>query len=276
MGGKMVSFGGWDMPLHYGSQLKEHLQVREFAGMFDVSHMTIVDICGSQAQEFLRFVLANDIQKLSEPGTALYSLMLNETGGVIDDLIVYFRGPMKYRLVVNCATREKDLAWLEKFSAAFDVSIEEQKKMSIVAVQGPEARRICGEIVGKTDTDSLASFEFLEAEDWMVAATGYTGESGFEIILPNQDVEGLWRKLNEKGVQPVGLGARDTLRLEAGYCLYGHEMDDQISPLSANLGWTLELKDESRKFIGREAEAPGNRNGNGREGRLKTCGLGSG
>jgi len=253
MGGKMVSFSGWDMPLHYGSQLKEHLQVRESVGMFDVSHMTVVDICGSQASEFLRFVLANDIEKLSRPGKALYSLMLNEEGGVIDDLIVYFRSPASYRLVVNCATREKDLAWLEKQSAPFEVSIEEQKELSIIAVQGPEARGICAQVIDQVDLSKLASFEFLETDGWMIASTGYTGEEGFEVILPNQEAEKFWRGLNLKGVQPAGLGARDTLRLEAGYCLYGHEMDEQISPLSANLGWTLDFDDLKRTFIGREA-----------------------
>lgn len=252
LGGKMVGFGGWDMPLHYGSQIKEHLQVRQASGIFDVSHMTVVDASGSGVQDFLRHLLANDLAKI-QPGQAQYSLMLNESGGVIDDLIVYFLAEDRCRLVVNCATREKDLTWLQKQSAPFSVSVQERADLGIIAVQGPNAQSIVASALANTEAESLASFHHIEVGEWIIAATGYTGELGVEIILPNTEVPELWSKLRELGATPVGLGARDTLRLEAGYCLYGNEMNEQTSPLSANLGWTLDFDNSRRKFIGREA-----------------------
>ena len=251
-GGKMVDFGGWDMPLHYGSQLKEHLQVRQSAGMFDVSHMTVVDVFGDDATNFLRKLLANDVAKL-RPGQAQYTLMLNEAGGVVDDLIVYFLAAESYRLVVNCATREKDLAWLQELSLSFTLSIQERPDLAIVAVQGPQAQSIFASTFSDRISQPIDSFHHIEANGWTIAATGYTGEQGFEIILPNEDVSELWSKLQNSGVTPVGLGARDTLRLEAGYCLYGNEMDEQTDPLSANLGWTLNFDDDQRDFVGRQA-----------------------
>lgn len=253
MGGKMVDFGGWDMPLHYGSQLKEHLQVRGQSGMFDVSHMTVVDIQGPDAAALLRVLLANDIAKLTAAGQALYSVMLNTDGGVIDDLIAYFRAPDSYRLVVNCATRAKDLAWIIEQSSGLDLHVQERPDLGIIAVQGPRAQSIFRDIHTDKLAGAIPNFGFVECDEWMIAATGYTGELGFEVILPNSDILQLWQKLHEAGIEAVGLGARDTLRLEAGYCLYGHEMDEQTSPLAANLGWTLDLSDSSRKFVGRPA-----------------------
>jgi len=252
LGGKMVDFGGWDMPLHYGSQLKEHLRVRQSAGMFDVSHMTVVDVLGADATNFLRKLLANDVAKI-HPGQAQYSLMLNEAGGVIDDLIVYFLAEETYRLVVNCATREKDLAWLQQCSKSLNVSIQERPDLSIVAVQGPNAKLAFASTFPDRISQEVVGFQHIEAEGWTIAATGYTGEQGYEIILPNEELPELWSSLLKADVVPIGLGARDTLRLEAGYCLYGNEMDEQVNPLSANLGWTLSFEDDQRTFVGREA-----------------------
>ncbi|SDK01197.1 glycine cleavage system aminomethyltransferase GcvT [Microbulbifer yueqingensis] len=255
MGGKMVDFGGWDMPLHYGSQLEEHNKVRTAAGMFDVSHMTVVDIDGDGARDYLRHLLANDVAKLDgKPGKALYTGMLNERGGVIDDLIVYLRDP-GYRVVVNCATREKDLAWMQEQAADFDVTLAERPELAMVAIQGPEALDKAKEVLGIEWTaaiDSLKPFQSVARGDWFVARTGYTGEDGLEIMLPAGDADGFWRALEKAGVAPCGLGARDTLRLEAGMNLYGHEMDDDTSPLAANMGWTIAWEPEERRFIGRE------------------------
>ncbi|MEW5248329.1 glycine cleavage system aminomethyltransferase GcvT [Microbulbifer sp. 2201CG32-9] len=256
MGGKLVDFGGWDMPLHYGSQLEEHNKVRSAAGMFDVSHMTVVDIDGEGARDYLRHLLANDVAKLDgRPGKALYTGMLNERGGVIDDLIVYLRDP-GYRLVVNCATRERDLAWMRQQASAFAVTLSERPQLAMVAVQGPEAIDRAKQVLGIEWTaaiDGLKPFHSAVVGEWFVARTGYTGEDGLEIMLPGEDAEGFWRALAEAGVAPCGLGARDTLRLEAGMNLYGHEMDEDTSPLAANMGWTIAWEPADRDFIGRAA-----------------------
>ncbi|WP_428820090.1 glycine cleavage system aminomethyltransferase GcvT [Microbulbifer sp. MCCC 1A16149] len=256
MGGKMVDFGGWDMPLHYGSQLEEHHKVRQGAGMFDVSHMTVVDVDGDGARDFLRTLLANDVAKLDgNPGKALYTGMLNEKGGVVDDLIVYLRDP-GYRVVVNCATREKDLAWMNQQAAAFDVTLTERPHLAMIAIQGPDAIGKVKEVMGidwAAAIDGLKVFNSFARDDWFIARTGYTGEDGLEIMLNNDDASGFWRALADAGVAPCGLGARDTLRLEAGMNLYGHEMDDDTSPLQANMAWTIAWEPQDRKFIGREA-----------------------
>ncbi|WP_295799002.1 glycine cleavage system aminomethyltransferase GcvT [uncultured Microbulbifer sp.] len=255
MGGKMVDFGGWDMPLHYGSQLDEHHKVRTDAGMFDVSHMTVVDVEGEGATAYLQKLLANDVAKLAgTPGKALYTGMLNDKGGVVDDLIVYFRDP-DYRVVVNCATREKDLAWMNQQAQAFDVTLTERPHLAMVAIQGPQAIDKVKQVMGIDWTaaiDGLKVFHSVARGDWFVARTGYTGEDGLEIMLNNEDAPGFWQALADAGVAPCGLGARDTLRLEAGMNLYGHEMDDDTSPLEANMGWTIAWEPESRDFIGRE------------------------
>lgn len=256
LGAKLVDFGGWNMPLHYGSQMEEHHAVRNHAGWFDVSHMTVVDITGEGAKAYLQALLANDVDKLSAVGKALYSAMLNEDGGVIDDLIVY-RRESGYRLVVNCATREKDLHWMAGCVTGYDVEIRERPEYAMVAVQGPKACEIVSTLLNAGQLADLAMFSSEEIgaleSTVFVARTGYTGEDGFEIILPAEVSEAFVRALNAAGVVPCGLGARDTLRLEAGMNLYGHEMDDSVSPLQANMAWTVSWLPESRRFIGREA-----------------------
>ncbi|MDO8345003.1 MAG: glycine cleavage system aminomethyltransferase GcvT [Cellvibrio sp.] len=254
MGGKLVDFGGWDMPLHYGSQIEEHHKVRQSAGMFDVSHMTVVDVTGTDAKAYLQYLLANDVAKLdSLYGKALYSGMLNHEGGVIDDLIVYNLGDW-YRVVVNCSTREKDLAWMNQVAEKFSVAITERPELAMIAVQGPEAIRITSSLVNAEQAAIIASlqvFQGLPAGDLFIGRTGYTGEDGLEIMLPNEAAVSFWQALTEAGVAPCGLGARDTLRLEAGMNLYGHEMDESISPLAANMGWTIAWQPSERDFIGR-------------------------
>ncbi len=260
LGARMVDFGGWDMPINYGSQIEEHHQVRRAAGMFDVSHMTVVELHGVQARAFLRHLLANNIDKLKVHGKALYSCMLNEQGGVIDDLIVYFLGEQHFRLVVNAATRAKDLAWIQKQAAPFAVQVKERPDFSMIAVQGPQARMKVLDLLHEMDharIEKLGKFAAAAAQGphgmpLFVARTGYTGEDGFEILVPEDHVEALWKALHAAGVKPAGLGARDTLRLEAGMNLYGQDMDESVTPWEANLGWTVSL-DEGRAFIGRSA-----------------------
>ena len=252
-GGRMVDFADWDMPVHYGSLLDEHHAVRQDAGVFDVSHMTVVDVSGPAARDYLRHLLANDVDK-AVPGKALYSAMLNDEGGVIDDLIVYRRAD-DYRLVVNCGTREKDLAWLAKQSDGFDVAVSERPELAMLAVQGPQARSRLAALLDGPRRDAVTSlkvFGFAEDGDWLIARTGYTGEDGVEIILPGSDAVALWAQLLEAGVLPCGLGARDTLRLEAGMNLYGNDMDETVTPLQAGMAWTV-VFNEGRDFVGRAA-----------------------
>ena len=260
-GGRIVDFGGYDMPLHYGSQLHEHRVVRAGVGMFDVSHMLVVDIIGRGACAFLRRLLANDVATIGK-GQALYTAMLNPKGGVIDDLIVYCRDE-GYRLVLNCGNRDKDLSWLRQVVEKFSVTIQPRNDLSIVAVQGPEAIKKVRQALPKVDTalQQLKVFHALEFNSVFVARTGYTGEEGVEIIVPNSEVVTLWDKLLALRVQPCGLGSRDTLRIEAGLNLYGHEMDETVSPLAANMGWTIAWDPEDRDFIGRQALATLQRQG---------------
>ncbi len=255
-GARMVDFGGWDMPLHYGSQLDEHHAVRRHAGAFDVSHMTVVDVEGSDAKQFLQRLLANDVAKLVVAGKALYSCMLTPDGGVIDDLIVYFRGPDRYRVVVNAATRDKDLAWLEKQAQPFSVDVAERQELAMIAVQGPKARELAASVIARqfrAPALALAPFTAMDAGKLFIARTGYTGEDGFEVVLPGEDAVDFWRRCLDAGVRPCGLGARDTLRLEAGMNLYGNDMDETTSPLVSGLGWTVAWEPASREFTGREA-----------------------
>ena len=252
---KIVDFGGWDMPLHYGSQLEEHHVVRNEAGAFDVSHMTVVDVSGTDAKGFLQSLLANDVGRLQDTGKALYSCMLNPDGGVIDDLITYYLGPDRYRLVVNAATREKDLAWINEQADAFDVSVHERDELAMIAVQGPKARELAATVLTdewREQALALKPFFGLEAGDLFIARTGYTGEDGWEIVMPAGQAADYWNRLVDAGVRPCGLGARDTLRLEAGMNLYGSDMDETISPLEAGLGWTVAWEPEGRAFIGRQ------------------------
>lgn len=255
-GAKVVDFHGWDMPLHYGSQIEEHHAVRTDAGMFDVSHMTIVDLTGSRTREFLRYLVANDVAKLTTPGKALYTGMLNEAGGVIDDLIVYFMTENFFRLVVNSATREKDLAWINTQAKAFDVTVTERPEFAMIAVQGPNAKAKVATLLSDEQKAAVAGmkpFFGVQAGNLFIATTGYTGEDGYEISLPNGAAADFWQQLLDAGVKPAGLGARDTLRLEAGMNLYGQDMDETVSPLAANMGWTIAWEPTDRNFIGRAA-----------------------
>lgn len=258
LGAKMVDFGGWDMPLNYGSQIEEHHAVRRDAGMFDVSHMTVVDLHGPRVRDFLRRLLANSIDKLKVRGKALYTCMLDERGGVIDDLIVYNLGDDFQRLVVNAATRDKDLAWINAQAAPFDVEVRVRDDLAMIAVQGPQARDKVLGLVHADDRDAVAKlgrFASLDVRSaggapLFVARTGYTGEDGFEIALPEEHAVAFWDALVAAGVAPAGLGSRDTLRLEAGLPLYGQDMDESVTPYEAGLGWTVSL-DEGREFNGR-------------------------
>ena len=257
-GARMVDFGGWDMPLAYGSQIEEHHAVRQDAGMFDVSHMLNVDVTGPDAFAFLQRLVANDVAKLTVPGKALYSCMLNPQGGVIDDLIVYFFALDEWRVVVNAGTADKDVAWMQrvKQAGAFDVTIAPRRDLAMVAVQGPNARVKVWAARPAWQAASEPLTPFVAArvgDDTLVARTGYTGEDGFEIVLPAADVVQLWRDLTAQGVRPAGLGARDTLRLEAGMNLYGQDMDELTHPGEAGLTWTVSGKNAERRFIGRDA-----------------------
>ena len=255
-GGKMVDFSGWQLPVHYGSLVDEHMAVRDSAGVFDVSHMTIVDITGVQAKPFLQQLLANDVAALQKSGAALYSCMLNEEGGIIDDLIVYFFDEQNYRVVVNAGTRDKDMAWISAQAAEFDVVITEQPGLAMVAVQGPDAVDTVLALLDQSLADQckdLARYEAVRHGDWFVAATGYTGENGFEIAMPAELASGFWQSLLAAGVVPCGLGARDTLRLEAGMNLYGVDMSEDHSPLTSGLAWTVAFDPADRDFTGRAA-----------------------
>lgn len=255
-GAKIVDFGGFDMPLHYGSQLEEHRAVREGAGMFDVSHMCVIDLRGQTARAFLRRLLANDVAKLRAPGKALYSCMLNEHGGIIDDLIVYHLDEHFFRLVVNAGTRDKDLRWIRQQAAADGVEVIERTDLAMIAVQGPLARELAvGLLPAEQRSAALALGVFSGAQlgEWFIARTGYTGEDGFEIMLPAASAARVWSGLRAKGVAPAGLGARDTLRLEAGMSLYGNDMDESQNPLESGLAWTVAFDPADRDFVGRGA-----------------------
>ncbi len=256
MNARMVDFGGWDMPVHYGSQVEEHHAVRRDAGMFDVSHMTVVDLNGDRTREFLRAVLANDVGRLVVPGKALYSCMLNDKGGIVDDLIVYFLDETHFRLVVNAATRDKDLAWLNARAGRYDVAVSERADLAMIAVQGPKARDKASSLLDAERRDAaLALKPFFAAglDGLFIARTGYTGEDGWEIVLPEADAPAFWERLAAAGVAPCGLGARDTLRLEAGMNLYGQDMTEETTPLESGLAWTVAFEPNDREFVGRAA-----------------------
>ncbi|MBI2791455.1 MAG: glycine cleavage system aminomethyltransferase GcvT [Gammaproteobacteria bacterium] len=255
LGAKIIDFAGWLMPLHYGSQIKEHESVRKDAAVFDVSHMAVIDITGNDALVFLRKVLANDVGKLI-PTKALYSCMLNHTAGILDDLIVYCLSDSHYRLVVNAATDEKDLAWLQQQSASYAIKLQPRRDLAILAIQGPCAWEKIRQVFNQAQNEAtmeLKPFSAIEIQDWLVARTGYTGEDGAEIILPQSQVQVFWENVIANGISPAGLGARDSLRLEAGFNLYGMDMDDSVTPLESNVGWTVDWTDKDREFIGKEA-----------------------
>jgi len=256
LGAKMVDFGGWDMPLHYGSQIEEHHAVRSDCGMFDVSHMCAVDVAGPDAKVFLLRLIANNVNKLKLPGKALYSAMLNEAGGVVDDLIVYFIADGQYRVVINAGTAEKDLAWMAARLAEWklEVVVLPRRDVAMIAVQGPNAKAKVWQVLpeSRAASETLKPFFGVTVGDVFVASTGYTGEDGFELTLPASKADALWQALFDAGVKPIGLGARDTLRLEAGMNLYGQDMDETVSPLDAGLAWTVDLV-APRDFVGKAA-----------------------
>jgi aminomethyltransferase len=254
-GARMVDFGGWDMPVNYGSQIEEHHAVRRDAGMFDVSHMLIADVKGARARDYLRYLLANDVAKLKDPGKALYSCMLNERGGVVDDLIAYFVTESWFRVVVNAGTREKDTAWLKRHAGAFQVDILPRPDLAMIAVQGPNARTKAATLVGERAAAALELKPFFgrELAPYFVARTGYTGEDGWEVMLPVAEAAQFWSRLKDAGVAQCGLGARDTLRLEAGMNLYGNDMDENVTPLESGLTWTVAFDPPERDFVGRAA-----------------------
>ncbi len=255
-GAKLVPFAGWEMPLHYGSQLQEHHAVRRDAGMFDVSHMQVVDFRGAQAGTLLRHLLANDVAKLKTSGKALYSCMLKPDGGVIDDLIVYYMRDDWYRMVVNAATADKDLEWIRARAESFDLSLERRDDLAMIAVQGPNARAKALPLLPEglqADAEALKPFSAATDGAWFVGRTGYTGEDGFEVMVPAGQASAFWKGLAAAGVAPCGLGARDTLRLEAGMNLYGSDMDEGTSPLESGLTWTVAWEPAERDFIGRSA-----------------------
>lgn len=256
LGAKMVDFAGWEMPLYYGSQIEEHKIVRQDVGMFDVSHMNILDIEGKGARDFLRYLFANDIDKLKVPGAALYSCMLNETGGVVDDLICYRKTEQDYRVVVNAATHDKDIAWFKEQIKKFDAQLTERTDFAMLAVQGPNAHeKIKAAFTAEQiqATEQLKIFHGVDVNGWWIARTGYTGEDGYEIMIPQNEAPAFWDKLIAIGIRPCGLVARDSLRLEAGMSLYGSEMNEEVTPLESNLTWTVAFDPSDRNFIGRKA-----------------------
>ena len=259
-GGLMVDFAGWHMPLHYGSQMKEHEAVRTDAGMFDVSHMSVVDVKGKDANKLVSYLFANNVNKLKSTGKAIYGCMLNHEGGIIDDLITYFISNEHYRVVVNAATTQKDLKWINSIASKYSVTVTHRQDLNIVAVQGPNA--IMKLVKAYPDLDDTISqlkpfscsfVENSDFDDWFIARTGYTGEDGVEIILPDAAVVAFWDNLSKHDVLPIGLGARDTLRLEAGLNLYGQDMDETFNPYESNLAWTVAMQPEDRDFIGRSS-----------------------
>ncbi|RNC78729.1 glycine cleavage system aminomethyltransferase GcvT [Piscirickettsia salmonis] len=253
---RWVDFAGWQMPIYYGSQLEEHLAVRNDAGMFDVSHMQVVDVKGADAKAFFSYLLANDINKLKAPGKALYSCMLNHEGGVIDDLIVYYLGEEYYRIVVNAGCADKDIAWIKEIASQFAVTVSTPEDVAIIAVQGPQALARVISVLSAPKVElisQLQPFAVGSIEGWTIARTGYSGEDGLELILPVDQVTQAWQDLITAGITPCGLGARDTLRLEAGLNLFGQDMDEVTHPYESNLGWTVALEPSERNFIGRQA-----------------------
>ncbi len=258
LGGHMVDFGGWDLPVNYGSQIEEHQAVRRSAGVFDVSHMCVIDLVGARVREFLRYLLANDVARLRLPGKALYSCMLRVDAGILDDLIVYFLDDQHFRLVVNAGTRDQDLAWIRQQAVAFEVAVTERKELAMLAVQGPEARAQLAALLSADEAAAALQLGVFSGAAiggscgaHFIARTGYTGEDGFEVMLDAAAAASLWTRLNERGVQSCGLGARDTLRLEAGMNLYGSDMNENFHPLESGLTWTVAFEPRERNFIGR-------------------------
>ena len=253
LGAKMVNFSNWEMPISYSSLIKEHNAVRNAAGIFDVSHMSVFDFDGGNQIAFFKKIFANDIKKIYKDNKAIYGALLNEEGGILDDLIIYHANN-KFRLVSNCSTREQNKQWLEKHAVEFGVKVMERSDMGILAIQGPNALKKILEIKEiDAQVNTLQSFGCMFEGDKLYARTGYTGEDGLELIVPTQDINHLWDQALELGCTPIGLGARDTLRLEAGLNLYGNDMTINNHPYESNLGWTIDMSDKNREFIGKNA-----------------------
>ncbi len=260
-GGRLVDFAGWEMPVQYKSILEEHRAVRTAAGLFDVSHMGEVDVKGPDAEKFLNNLVTNDVSKLF-PGRVLYSPMCYADGGVVDDLLVYMREPNVYFLCINAGNIAKDIAWIKQQAEGFDVTIDDRSSdYALLAVQGPKAVELVQRLTG-AKLGLLNYYHFVEGTvagiHCLISRTGYTGEDGVELYHAADDAPALAEALMQagagEGLQLAGLGARDSLRLEAGYPLYGHEITDKISPLTAGLGWTVKLN-KGVPFVGSEALA---------------------
>ena len=253
LGAKMVNFSHWEMPISYTSLIEEHHAVRNTAGVFDVSHMSIFDFNGGDQVAFFEKIFANDIKKISNKDKAIYGALLNEEGGILDDLIIYHANE-KFRLVSNCSTREQNRQWYEKHAVEFGVEVVERSDMGILAIQGPDALSKILSIDGiNPQVNNLQSFGCMFDGDKLYERTGYTGEAGLEIIVPSVDINQFWDQALRLGCASVGLGARDTLRLEAGLNLYGNDMTIENHPYESNLGWTIDMTDENRQFIGKQA-----------------------
>jgi aminomethyltransferase len=251
---KMVEFYGWLMPLHYGSALKEHLAVRESAGIFDVSHMSIIDMIGAGGRDFLRRLMTRDIDELNHRGRACYTCMCNEHGGIIDDVLIYYRGPDNYRLVFNASTKDRVISWLNEHAQGYAIGFQIRQDLAMLAIQGPKAIEIFSRQANSHQLDQLSTlkrFNAVEVDDWFIARTGYTGEDGLEIMLPGQQAPELWQNLILQGAQACGLAARDSLRLEAGLMLNGQDMNENITPLESGLDWTISWNNQDREFVGK-------------------------
>ena len=253
LGAKMVNFSNWEMPISYSSLIEEHNAVRNAAGIFDVSHMSVFDFDDGDQIAFFEKIFANDIKKIYKDNKAIYGALLNEEGGILDDLIIYHANN-KFRLVSNCSTREQNRQWFEKHAVEFGVKVMERSDMGILAIQGPDALNKILEIKEiDAQVNTLQSFGCMFEGDKLYARTGYTGEDGLELIVPTKDINHLWDQALELGCTPIGLGARDTLRLEAGLNLYGNDMTINNHPYESNMGWTIDMSDENREFIGKDA-----------------------
>lgn len=256
LGGKMVPFAGYNMPVRYSSDIEEHMTVRNGVGIFDVSHMGEFMITGPKALDLIQKVTSNDASKL-EDGKAQYSCLPNDKGGIVDDLLVYKLKDEEYMLVVNASNIEKDWNWIEQHNTEGAIMENISDDISLFAVQGPKATAVLQKLT-ETNLDEVKFYTFTHGEfagvkDVIMSATGYTGAGGFELYVKNEDAEEVWNKIMEaghpEGIKPIGLGARDTLRLEMGFCLYGNDIDDTTSPLEAGLGWITKF---TKDFINSE------------------------
>ena len=256
LGAKLVPFVGWNMPIQFAGVLSEHTCVRERVGLFDVSHMGEIEVKGKDAKKFLQFLLSNNVEKMFD-GSILYSLMCYETGGVVDDLLAYRFSENHYFLCVNASNSDKDYDWIARHASSFNVNIKNtSSETSQLALQGPDAKNVLQSLCG-ISLDDLSYYNFRKGMvnnvESLISRTGYTGEDGFELYLSPEKVSEVFRSLMEQGrsygIQPIGLGARDTLRIEMGYPLYGNEIDNNPTPLDAGLGWVIKF--DKGEFLGR-------------------------